>query len=104
MNVFEKSSSIPVSAKELFDYHDRPGALERLLPPWRDFEIIERSGGIRDGGWVKVRMHIGPFSRTVTALHHDFIDGKQFVDEQESGPFAGWKHTHRFLAETNNSS
>jgi uncharacterized protein (TIGR01777 family) len=104
MNVFEKSSSIPVSSKELFTYHDRPGALERLLPPWRDFEVIERSGGIRDGGRVKVRMRIGPFSREVTALHHDFIDGKQFVDEQESGPFAVWKHTHQFLAETNNSS
>jgi uncharacterized protein (TIGR01777 family) len=104
MNVFEKSSSVPVSAKELFDYHDRPGALERLLPPWRDIEVLEKSGGIRDGGRVKARMRIGPFASTGTALHHDFIEGKQFVDEQENGPFAAWKHTHRFVAETNDNS
>jgi uncharacterized protein (TIGR01777 family) len=104
MKAFEKSSSIPVSSKELFDYHDRPGALERLLPPWRDAEVLDRSGGIRNGGRVKVRMRIRPVTRTLTALHHDFIEGKQFVDEQESGPFAAWKHTHRFVPETSNSS
>src|SRR4051812_8497781 len=104
MNVFEKTSSIPVSPKELFDYHNCPGALERLLPPWREVQVLERSGTIRNGDRVKVRVHIAPFARTITALHRDFIEGRQFVDEQESGPFATWKHTHQFLADINSSS
>ncbi|HKJ01955.1 MAG TPA: hypothetical protein VJ997_05855, partial [Longimicrobiales bacterium] len=45
---------------EVFAWHERPGALERLTPPWANVEVEERHGGIRDGARVVLRVHQGP--------------------------------------------
>ena len=45
----ERTSTLPVSAEEAFAWHEREGAFERLSPPWERLEVLERSGGIRDG-------------------------------------------------------
>ena len=80
----------------VFDWHERPGALERLTPPWADVEVIERSGGIRDGGTVSLRIRRGPTSFRWDLRHRDYEYGRQFRDEQVSGPLRSWLHTHRF--------
>ena len=46
---FERSSRIDAPVEALFDWHARDGAFERLVPPWENVEVVERSGGIRDG-------------------------------------------------------
>jgi uncharacterized protein len=104
MPTFEYRSTIPVSAADLFAYHDRPGALERLLPPWEKIRVLERTGGIRDGGKLVMEMNIGPLRKRWVALHHDYIAGHQFVDTQANGPFASWVHTHKCVAESPTSS
>lgn len=97
MNIFEKSCVMPIEAGRVFAYYERPGAFERLAPPWEDIQVLERSAGIQNGGRIKVRLKTGPFRQTFTAVHRDYIEGRQFVDTMESGPFARWEHTHRFL-------
>lgn len=89
--------TLPVSREEAFAWHERPGALERLTPPWETVEVVERSGGIRDGGRVTLKIHRGPLDFTWTLRHLDYREGEQFVDEQVSGPFAHYRHEHRFL-------
>jgi hypothetical protein len=96
VSTFEKTSPMPVSAQKLFDWHARPGAFERLAPPWDDIEVVDKLGGIEDGARLTMKIHQGPFSVTWEALHRDFIDGEQFVDEQVRGPFKKWEHVHRF--------
>jgi len=81
----------------VFDWHERPGALERLTPPWADAEVIAREGGIRDGGTVSIRIRRGPTSFQWDVRHYDYVHGKQFCDEQVSGPMKRWNHVHRFL-------
>jgi len=60
--VIERSVMLPVGAEEAFAWHERPGALERLIPPWERIEVLERSDGITDGDRVVVRIHEGPIA------------------------------------------
>ncbi len=83
--------------EEVFAWHERPGALERLTPPWADVTVEEREGGIEDGGRVVLRIRVGPTSLKWVLRHHGFERGRQFRDEQVDGPFGRWSHTHRFL-------
>ncbi len=83
--------------EEVFAWHERPGALERLTPPWADVRVEERRGGIEDGGRVTLRVRWGPASLRWVLRHRDFEHGRQFCDEQIEGPFRRWVHTHRFL-------
>ncbi|MGE0682661.1 MAG: TIGR01777 family oxidoreductase [Candidatus Binatia bacterium] len=93
--VFLHRSYIPAPAEAVFRWHARPGALERLTPPWESVKIIENTGGIEDGARVVLRMKLGPISQRWVAEHRDYEDGRQFRDVQVSGPFAHWEHTHK---------
>ena len=89
-------SHLPFPADDVFAWHLRPGALERLTPPWLHTEVLARHGGVADGGRVTLGLHRGPFMLRWQARHRDVVPGRQFVDEQLHGPFHRWVHTHRF--------
>jgi uncharacterized protein (TIGR01777 family) len=92
------STDLPEHApEEVFEWHERDGALERLTPPWGDVEVVERTGGIEDGHEVKLRVRRGPTTWHWHVRHRDYEKGRQFRDEQVSGPLESWVHTHRFL-------
>ena len=93
--VFIKRSGMPASAAAVFRWHARPGAFERLGPPWESVEIVERTGGIQNGARVVLRMRMGLVWQRWVAEHRDYEEGRQFRDVQISGPFAQWDHTHR---------
>jgi uncharacterized protein len=95
-HVIERTSTLPVSAEEAFAWHARPGAFERLTPPWERVDVVERTGGIEDGARATVRMHIGPVPLRWVAVHRDYLPGRRFVDEQVEGPFSHWVHQHLF--------
>lgn len=95
MPVFSRQHRMPVPASDLFAWHERPGAFERLNPPWDPVRVVARSGGIRDGDRVTVRVSVaGPIGIDWTLEHRDFVAGRQFRDVQVAGPFARWEHTH----------
>ena len=52
MERFIFRSPMPAPAKAVLDWHCRPGAFERLSPPWETVRVLERKGGIEDGGRV----------------------------------------------------
>jgi uncharacterized protein len=89
------TSVIDVPREELFAWNEREGAFERLGPPWESVEVVERSGGIRDGGRAVINTKIGPFSQRWVAEHRDYQQGHQFRDIQVEGPFSRWEHTHK---------
>jgi hypothetical protein len=98
--VFSARSRMPVEATELFAWHAREGAFERLTPPWERVEVVERAGdGIREGARMVVRLHVGPVAQRWEARHTKYIEGSLFQDEQVSGPFSRWVHTHRMWPE-----
>jgi uncharacterized protein (TIGR01777 family) len=92
---FVRRVRIAAPAAEVFQWHARPGALERLTPPWEPVQVLERTGGIENGARVVLGASIGPFRFRWVAEHRDYQEGQQFRDVQVSGPFALWDHTHR---------
>ena len=95
MPIYEKLFVIDTPAPALFAWHTRPGAFERLAPPWEHLRIVSRHGGIADGSRVTLELRRGPLKTRWEALHRDFIEGQQFTDVQVAGPFKRWEHTHR---------
>ena len=84
------------SVAEVFAWHMRPGALERLVPPWERVTIESREGTPATGGRVTLRVRRGPTEISWELLHTDFEQNRLFRDEQIRGPFTRWIHTHRF--------
>lgn len=95
--LFTYKNNFPVSAQELYHWHARPGALERLIPPWERTWVLRRQGeGLAPGTRAWLRIHAGPLPLTWQAHHLRAEPGEAFVDEQERGPFSLWQHEHLF--------
>lgn len=93
---FSKQSLINAPTEDVFKWHARPGALERLSPPWDPIEVIEHHGGINKDASVLLKMKAGPFCYRWAAEHTDYVKNRLFRDRQKRGPFAFWTHTHTF--------
>jgi uncharacterized protein (TIGR01777 family) len=87
---------LSVSREEAFAWHERDGALQRLIPPWERVTVTHQSGGIGDGARVELTNRLGPLKLRWIAEHCGYDPPQQFRDIQRSGPFAKWHHTHRF--------
>lgn len=92
MPQFVKSVLIDAPVARVFGFHERADALELLTPAFPPVKVISRTGGIREGARVVLR--VGPFPWT--ALHTVYEKDRLFVDQQISGPFAKWIHRHEF--------
>lgn len=95
MTEFVQRSLMPASAEDLFAWHARPGAFDRLLPPWERVEIRQPARSLANGERAELVMRIGPLPQRWIAEHHALPDGIGFRDVQVLGPFAKWEHTHR---------
>lgn len=96
MAEFIAATELDVSLPEAFDWHQRPGAFERLTPPWRPVRVLSRQGTIRDGDRLVMQMRGFGLPWRWVAEHRNYHEQESFTDVQLSGPFAAWSHTHRF--------
>lgn len=60
VTTLEKQINLSVSAEEAFAWHEREGAIDRLIPPWESVSVLKRGDGIRDGSVVELAQHLGP--------------------------------------------
>lgn len=97
MAIFRKRKNFDCSREQLFEWHGRYGAVGRLVPPWESINVLERKGGIGNGSFVKMKVHLGFFSCDWHAVHKDYHYPEKFTDIMEKGPFKEWKHQHLFL-------
>lgn len=104
MPTFEFESTMPTDAFSLFRYHSRPGAFERLAPPWEKLKIIERKGSIKDGDLLHFRIYKGPIHLDWVAVHEEDKEGYGFWDRQQRGPFKSWQHHHQFIPKSERGS
>ena len=88
-------STMPTPAEELYAWHTRPGAFERLSPPWQTV-LIDEPAPVTNGSRVRLRMKKGPFFFSWIAEHRQVEPGRGFTDVQAKGPFARWIHRHEF--------
>ncbi|RJP93491.1 MAG: TIGR01777 family protein [Desulfobacteraceae bacterium] len=96
ITTFQRQSIVKAPVKTVFQWHARPGAIERLSPPWEPLTVIRRTGGIEAGSEVFMRVPAGPVSLPWHARHTAFAENRMFRDIQIKGPFSRWEHTHWF--------
>ncbi len=97
-HTFLQASRIEATADEVYRWHARPGAFERLNPPWDPAIVESRTGSIEDQG-SRVLLRIGPARQRFLAEHYGAVRGREFHDRQVTGPFALWEHAHRMTPE-----
>ncbi|MFO0871462.1 MAG: TIGR01777 family oxidoreductase [Pirellulales bacterium] len=97
MPEFVYRSPMPCSADELCAWHLRPGAFERLAPPWERVVVEQWAEPHEVGRQAILRTRLAPgiWKRWV-AEYREFTPGRLFRDVQVSGPFARFDHRHIF--------
>lgn len=100
MATFEHETTLPHPREEVFAWHERPGALVRLMAPTLGRVETEPTEGIRDGSASVLRMSIpgtvGMAGIRWKARHLGYEPPSRFEDVMESGPMHSWHHKHVF--------
>lgn len=86
------SSVVDAPLAEVFDWHERPGAIVRLTPPWHPVRVSQETGSLRDGRAV---LTMPPGGLRWVAQHSGYQPPHRFVDELVSLPLR-WRHIHDF--------
>jgi ligand-binding SRPBCC domain-containing protein len=94
---FEYESRIAAPPSVVFAFHESPGALLKLTPPWERVKLLSGGDSLLPGSRVVLRVWIGPVPVVWEAVHTHYEPGCRFADCQVRGPFAQWTHAHLFL-------
>lgn len=95
---FIKESIIKAAPEKVFAFHELPDAIERLIPPWENAEIIQKADISKIGSQAIIEQKIfGLIPSRWVAEHTKYEPPKMFEDVQVSGPFAKWRHQHIVL-------
>ncbi|MEO1615401.1 MAG: TIGR01777 family oxidoreductase [Planctomycetota bacterium] len=96
MNRYVAATTLPVSDEEAFAYHERHGALARLVPPWQNVVVESSDNSLKVGSKVVLKLKLGPIGLRWRAEHTGYDPPRSFEDIQVSGPFKSWQHRHVF--------
>jgi ligand-binding SRPBCC domain-containing protein len=93
---FEASSVFHAPVSDLWGFHMRPDALDRLSPSLLGFEILDRGRGVVENSMVEMRVGRWPLRQRWSALHCAVDEGRSFTDVAVEGPMRYWVHCHAF--------
>ena len=99
MNRVERSTLINSRAEPVFEFHDDPRNLLKILPAYLRVDIVEVPKSLKQGAVLKYAMHVGPLRFDWIGEIVDYEAPSKFVDVQTAGPFQNYRHTHMFVAE-----
>ena len=97
MHKLERTQVVPISISEAFDFFSNPRNLERLTPDLVHFQFLKAPPEKLSPGTVleyRLRLYGVP-AEWRTRI--ESVDAPtRFVDVQDKGPYARWRHTHCF--------
>lgn len=96
MPIFSQNVEHQANQKEIWNWHNSPGAFRRIMPEWEAITPIN-AGALRDGEETIFKVSLGPIKKKWIARHHDVIEGESFFDRMIKGPFSAWDHQHKFI-------
>jgi ligand-binding SRPBCC domain-containing protein len=86
--------------RDVFAFFERPENLERITPPSLKFNVLTPSPvSMHEGSEIKYRVSPLLFPMTWISRIEAYDPPHSFVDTQIKGPYALWRHTHRFIEE-----
>ena len=94
---FVATSRISASAEAVFDWHEAPGAFERLTPSGERVRVVRTRAGFVTAPRCRYAWARSPFALRWDLEHRDYQRGRSFTDLQLAGPFRYWKHVHRMV-------
>jgi uncharacterized protein (TIGR01777 family) len=97
--VFYSEQFLPQKPEEVFPYFRDAHNLEELTPPTLSFNIEKVSTAeIQQGTIIDYRLKIHGVSVKWKTEIDEWAPPYRFVDNQVSGPYSLWHHTHEFKA------
>lgn len=88
------ASVLPAAPDTAFRWHLASGALTRLTPGFRRVVLVDEPR-VEAGARGELRVGLGPLAlRWIARIAEVDRVARRFVDEQERGPFASWRHVH----------
>lgn len=98
MPALEFSLDLPgVTRAALWNFHRDPSALEKLTPKEKKIRIVERPAEMHEGARVVLEVRQFGLWLTWISVIEVWEPQARFVDVQEKGPFASWRHEHLFF-------
>ncbi len=96
--VLTSEQFVPRPRDEVFAFFARPENLGTITPRWLDFQVLTPSPvPMHQGAVIDYVIRLGALPtrwRTMITSHDPPF---RFVDEQLSGPYSFWHHTHEFV-------
>jgi len=98
----KRSQRIERPLDQVFAFFADAANLQSLTPAFLGFEIITpRPIVMRAGARIDYRISLAGIPMVWRTLISTWEPNQRFVDEQISGPYAQWHHTHSFEADGN---
>jgi ligand-binding SRPBCC domain-containing protein len=96
--VFESTRFLPLPLDTVTAFFAEPTNLERLMPRWLRFRLVEAPAEMGKGSMLRYRAAPLGFPVTWVAQIAVWEPPLLFADVQRRGPYRAWEHTHRFSA------
>ena len=85
---------------EVFPFFEDPRNLQKLTPPWLNFQIHDEGGlEMRSGLLIDYSLKVRGIPLRWRSEILDYQPPRRFVDTQRRGPYRLWHHTHYFHPE-----
>ena len=96
-HVLSTEQRLPGTPEQVFPFFADAHNLEAITPPWLAFRVttpvpIE----MRAGALIEYRLRLHGIRIAWLTRIEEWLPGVRFVDQQLSGPYRLWHHTHEF--------
>ena len=96
--ILERTQFVPVSIQEAFGFFSEAHNLEEITPSWLRFEVLCAPDRLGYGSLLAYRLELFRVPIHWLTRISTWHPPRSFADEQISGPYPLWEHTHRFVA------